>query len=161
MAQYDRSPNGRVTKDLLIKHLPARLKFLGIDHKHVTLTSGSAMVMHGIADRANDIDMVTSPAYYEELKNSYPAFAKLSIVQDATGKVFTFATKRFMEKLVFELDGIEIEIWAETLKGQTSCPSEHEGFPRLATLPSIIYMKACMGRPQDLHDIIAISDGLR
>ena len=48
-----------------------KLNELKLDKSKYCIISGGAMLMHGLKDKTNDIDLYILPEYFEELKNRF------------------------------------------------------------------------------------------
>ncbi|MCT4612090.1 MAG: HD domain-containing protein [Clostridia bacterium] len=119
-----------LTKEMIVK----KLKGLNLDTSQYMLRAGTAMVMLGIKESTNDIDMGATKSYFRELVEKYNVEPE-------------FMTEDYRIEIE---DGIEIyEEWIEEKAVII------DGIA-VATPEAIIEFKRGMGREKDLRDIKVI-----
>jgi len=123
-----------MTKSDIIK----RLQMLNFASGEYWLITGGAMVLYGLRDTANDIDLGCSKALADMLENSGYA---TSVLEDGTRKICVAEDIEIFEEWLFD----EVDI--------------RDGVP-VISLKGLLEMKKSLGRKKDIDDIKLIEKAL-
>lgn len=123
-----------MTKQQIIE----RLRALGLDDKEYWLITGGAMVLHGLKNSTNDIDLGCTSVLADRLeKLGYST----TVLPDGTRRISVADDIEVFEGWLF--DTVE----------------EINGFP-VISLPGLLEMKRALGRKKDIPDIKLIERAL-
>jgi len=115
-----------------------RLKLLNYASSEYWVVAGSAMVLHGIRETTNDIDLGCTKALADALESSG---CKTVVMDDGTRKIKVAEDVEIFENWLFD-DVVIIE-----------------GIP-VISLKGLLEMKKRLGRAKDIEDIELIKEAL-
>lgn len=146
-----------ITKENLQTHIEGFILKHQLDPSKLTLTTSAALVYYGSLDQAADIDFVVEPEYFEKILSLFPdvAYSRSFTIRNDKGEDENFQSY----KLMVPYKDVRFELWSEYIEGQTSVSST---LPvRVATMPSVLYMKSRLGRPKDLVHMCKVLKNMR